>query len=211
MSDQQLDALLGLGEQSFRKSYYPELQRVIAELEKEREKFRTIFNNSVQLIGLLDTQGTLLEANARALTLINCQLADVVGKPFWETPWWRGNPEGQTLLRHNLGLALRGETTRFETTHQIGPENRQMIIEFSITPLRDNKGQIILLIPEGHDITEQETLEAEKIRALGHLVAGISHEINTPLGISYTGITFLRSKLTQMATQLEHPDFQPDL
>ncbi|UTJ05424.1 sodium:solute symporter family transporter [Arcobacter roscoffensis] len=47
--------------------------------------------------------------------------------------------------------------------------------------------------------TQENLIESEKMASLGELVAGVAHEINTPVGLSLTGITHFMS----MASKLE--------
>ncbi|WP_052380131.1 MULTISPECIES: ATP-binding protein [unclassified Pseudoalteromonas] len=60
------------------------------------------------------------------------------------------------------------------------------------------------------EIAQEELVESEKMASLGSLVAGISHEINTPLGIAMTAITHNQDCLIEMEQKLDNKSLTQD-
>lgn len=61
---------------------------------KERERrYEAIFNQTYQFIGLMEPDGTLIEANDTALQFGGLNRVAVVGRPFWEAYWWQIDDE----------------------------------------------------------------------------------------------------------------------
>lgn len=87
------------------------------QLVATERRFRAIFDQTFQFTGLLDVNGTLLEANQTALSFAGVRSEDVIGKPFWATPWWTHSLQLQEQLREAIRTAARGEVVRFEATH----------------------------------------------------------------------------------------------
>ncbi|MBF0614532.1 MAG: PAS domain-containing protein [Magnetococcales bacterium] len=48
--------------------------------------------------------------------------------------------------------------------------------------------------------TQNQLIQSERLAALGGLVAGISHEIKTPVGTGFTAVTYLESELNKFLT-----------
>jgi signal transduction histidine kinase len=78
---------------------YTELENNLAALRESEQKFRVVFDQTFQFIGVMDTDGTLLQTNRTALQYAGVKEQDVLGIPFWETPWWAHSSELQQRLK----------------------------------------------------------------------------------------------------------------
>lgn len=126
---------------------------------REREKhFQAIFNGAFEFLGLLRPDGTLIEANQTALDYIGASMANVIGRPFWQTPWWSVSTEQQERLKAAIEEAARGIFVRFEAQHR-NPGGDIDTIDFSLRPLFNDAGRVTLIIAEGRRITERKRME----------------------------------------------------
>lgn len=132
-----------------------EINRRWRERHFGRERiFRAVFDQSFQFMGLLTPDGILVAANRTSLEFIQREEADVLGMPFWLTPWWTHSPRQQKRLQEAVRMVAQGRTVRFETTHP-DSSGRMHHVDFSLRPITDHRGRVFLLIPEGRDITDR--------------------------------------------------------
>ncbi len=145
-------------------------------LSQSERKFRAIFDHTFQFIGLMQPDGVLLEANQTALDFVGAKREDVVGNYFWNTPWWTHDQESQQHLKEAVHEAEHGEFIRFETTHP-SVTGKLVSIDFSLKPVFDETGKVIMLIPEGRDISDKKLAE----QRVSEFYSTVSHELRTPL------------------------------
>ncbi len=114
-------------------------------------KFRAIFDKQFELIGLLSVEGKILDANSAALRMAGTTRDQVEGQDFWLGPWWAHSEAVQQRVKESIAKAAQGEFDRFETEHL--HDDQVVYIDFSMQPLLDDDGKVVMLIPEGRDIT----------------------------------------------------------
>jgi PAS domain S-box-containing protein len=128
--------------------------------KETEQRFRAIFNGAFEFIGLLKPDGTVIEANQTALNYIGVAASEVIGRPFWETAWWKGSAEQQRRLKAAVAEAAAGKFVRFEAQHT-GKDGTVDIIDFSLRPAADATGRVTYIIPEGRRITERKQAEED--------------------------------------------------
>jgi PAS domain S-box-containing protein len=203
-----------------------ERKRPADALANSERRFRAIFNSTYQLIGVLDSDGILLQANQTALDLGALKEEDVIGLPFWETYWWSYSAEVRDRLKAAVSNAAQGKRVGYEEDVR-GAGGVIRTIEFTLTPVIDQYGETALIIPEGRDITEkkrtekaiqehrQELAHVTRFSTMGEMASGIAHELNQPLAAltSYCGTATSLAKSVPAVSQelcdvLEHASEQ---
>ncbi len=173
------------------------LKKSYEEISQSKERFHVIFNQTFQLIVLLDKDGNLLEANQTGLSFIGATENIYSGMPFWETPWWTYSKEQQEHLKNVINKVKKGEFIRFEAYYPL--ENGKAYVDFSVKPLFDKSGNVIQMIAEGRDITDRKIAEAQlsqaqKMEMVGTLAGGLAHDFNNLLAGILGSVSIIKMK-----------------
>ena len=130
------------------------------DLQASQQRLRDLIDGlgPAVFVGLLTTEGILIEVNEAPLAAAGLKPSDVLGKHFADTHWWVGNPEGQKLAHEAIERGLRGESSRFDVRVR-GACDQFIDAEFSLQPLRDESGKVLFLIPSGIVISDRKAME----------------------------------------------------
>jgi len=145
------------------------LKQTEDKLIASERKMHAIFDQTYELIGLMSLDGNLIEVNRAALQFSGIEAESVLDKPFWEGPWWAHSVELQEKIRESVEKVAKGEFVRFEATHIAKKDGLLHYIDFSLKPVKDETDKVVLMVPEGRDITEQKQIEIKLNEKLDEL------------------------------------------
>ncbi|MTJ02219.1 ATP-binding protein [Idiomarina piscisalsi] len=88
-----------------------------------------------------------------------------------------------------------------EEASQLNTQLEQQVTQRT-QALKESNSELLKTLEQLHQYQGQ-LVESEKMASLGDMVAGIAHEVNTPIGLSVTASTLLQDKLAVMQEKFD--------
>jgi signal transduction histidine kinase len=168
-----------------------------AALRESESRLRSLIESARDGFACVDEEGVVRDWNHQAELLTGLPRADVLGRPLAQVlcaPVTCGGAGGQVELEiaHREGRSIPIELSWWQVPHSAPPlfgalmrdvSERKQLDQARSCQLRQAMDQVI---------------ETEKLASLGGLVAGVAHELNTPLGNMALMATTIRDRLIEL-------------
>lgn len=185
------------------------LSEASEQIEMQWERLREAVQNVNQGVAMFDGKLGLVVWNHRLLDIVGLPPAlAAVGTPLPKLIEGCDNEALRTCMRHDL-TAAPCTTEHVQADGRVIELYRKalagggLIATFTDVTSRKQVEQALQTAKESleQEVAERtaELVRQEKMAALGGLVAGVAHEINTPVGIAITASSFLRERAREFA------------
>jgi PAS domain S-box-containing protein len=166
-----------------------ELKEIEAASRINEERIRAAFSQTYSFLIFMTKDGTITEANRAAIEGCGFTRVDVIGRKFWE-PWWSALPDEAQKLQQSVARAAGGEIVREECHYCLRDRSVLLYADFTVSPVRDETGRVVMLVASGIDMTEQKALRDQ----LEQRVQARTYELER----SNTSLRELSGRLLQM-------------
>ena len=179
-------------------SYRDVTERV--QSQEARARLAAIVESSDDAIIGQTLEGVITSWNRAAERLYGYTAEEAIGNPITLTV----PPERKGEIRNYLSRVRQGERVDHLETVRVRKDGSRLDVSITVSPIRDEVGNIIGVSKSARDITERRRFEAElwrkniELEIAGHandaFLASISHELRTPLNsiIGFTGTLLMK-------------------
>ena len=164
------------------------------EAEMAQHRLAAIVQSSDDAIASKDLNGIVTSWNESAERLFGYKASEIIGKPITTII----PPELQDDEPLILAKIRAGERIAHFHTVRLRKDGERIDVSLTISPVRDERGNIVGAAKIVRDITETKKMElalrtTEKLAAAGRLAATVAHEINNPLE-AVTNLVYLANR-----------------
>jgi two-component system NtrC family sensor kinase len=169
-----------------------ERREIERRLRQQQEFARRLVDNFPDMILVLDTNSQYTFVSPRSREVLGYEPQEIAALGFGHCVHPEDMPSVRVLYDDIVAAKRTYESLEVRARRKQGDWRR---ILFNFSPLADESGNIEGVVLSGRDVTdlkrlEEQLIQAEKLAAMGQMLAGVAHELNNPL-TAVLGVTEL--------------------